>query len=146
VTEIHRTALLPYPAEHVFAIVDDVERYPDFLPWCDGVEVRERSGEHVVATLKVRVRGVRESFTTENRVDPGRAITMQLVEGPFRSLAGQWRFHAIGANEGCRVELDLRFAFGVAGRALARAFPKVFTEAADQLVDAFCRRAHALLG
>ena len=138
---VQRTALLPFPAADVFAIVNDVSRYPEFLPWCSAATVIEESAEEVVAALSLSASGITETFTTRNRLTPCEKIDMELVSGPFRELTGGWTFVRLGDDEGCRVELDLSFQFtGV--KSLLGA---VFNRAADKMVDAFCARATDVL-
>lgn len=141
---IHRSALLPYPAASMFDIVCDVPRYPEFLPWCSSSAILEDHGHELVAELELKARGVRERFATRNRLFPHERIELHLVSGPFRTFEGQWRFHPIGADAGCRVELDLEFELAGVG-ALLGAFSGVFGNAADRMVDAFCGRAGSLL-
>ena len=138
---VYRTALLPYPAAEVFAIVNDVASYPQFLPWCsDAVIVEEKAGE-VVAALSLRASGISETFTTRNLLKPFERIDMQLVSGPFRELSGGWTFTRLGDDAGCRVELALDFQLAGVRSLLG----SVFSRAADQMVDAFCGRADDLL-
>ena len=139
---VQRTALLPYSAADVFAIVNDVLRYPEFLPWCSGARVLEESAEEVVAALSLSASGISETFTTRNRLIPFEKIDMILVSGPFKELSGGWTFTRLGEDEGCRVELDLQFQ--LAG--MKSLLGSVFSRAADQMVDAFCARANELLG
>lgn len=141
-SRVQRTALLPFPAADVFAIVNDVPSYPEFLPWCSAATVLEESPEEVVAALSLRASGITETFTTRNRLTPFERIDMILVSGPFRELSGGWTFVRLGDNEGCRVELDLSYQF-TGMKALLGA---VFSKAADQMVDAFCARANDVLG
>jgi len=143
--EIERSALLPFAAADVFHIVDDVARYPEFLPWCAAAEVQSRSAEEVVAELSLQASGIRERFTTRNRRVPHERIELELVSGPFRELRGAWSFRRLGADEGCRVELVLAFQFSGARGLLMPSFARVFTRTADRLVDAFCERAYELL-
>lgn len=126
-----------YSAEQMFAVVDDVARYPEFLPWCDSVEILEDSNEHMVATLWLAKGGVRQSFTTRNEKAPGR-IDMALVQGPFRRLSGFWEFSQLG-DEGSKVSMTLEFDFD--GRMMKGLLGPVFESAADRLVEAFCQRA-----
>jgi len=142
---IHRSALLPFPARAVFDIVGDVERYPEFLRWCRSARVLERQEGALIAELEVDARGVRERFTTRNVMVPHERIELHLVHGPFRAFDGAWHFKAVGADAGCRVALDLEFEFAGARALLGGIFPKVFSNAADHLVDAFCVRARELL-
>ena len=141
-TRVKRSALLPYPAASVFHIVNDVSRYPEFLPWCTEVEIIEKNAREIVAALSLKARGITETFTTRNVFVPGRAIELNLVSGPFRALSGCWTFTSLGNDEGCRVELDLDFQ--VSG--LKSVLGLVFAKAADEMVDAFCQRANNLLG
>lgn len=139
---VQRTALLPFPAADVFAIVNDVSRYPEFLPWCSAATVIEESHEEVVAALSLSASGITETFTTRNRLTHCEKIDMELVSGPFRELTGGWTFVRLGADEGCRVELDLSFQFNGVKSLLG----VVFNKAADRMVDAFCARATDVLG
>jgi ribosome-associated toxin RatA of RatAB toxin-antitoxin module len=127
----------------VFSVVRDVASYPEFLPWCRDARVLEHAHEAVVAELELDARGVRERFTTRNRLFPHERIELELVSGPFSRFSGTWRFVAIGGDVGCRVELDLDFQFSGARGLLGGAFAGVFARAADRLVDAFCARVHA---
>ena len=125
----------------MFDVVNDVDGYPDFLPWCDESRIIESSEHEMVASLTIARGGVRHSFTTRNRLErPGR-MTLTLVDSPFKTLEGEWRFHQLG-EDGCRVEMTLSFDFDsrLAGMVLA----KVFEHAADTMVDAFCDRAEQL--
>jgi ribosome-associated toxin RatA of RatAB toxin-antitoxin module len=128
----------------LFGIVDDVTQYPTFLPWCAAAEVLESTPTEMVATLEVAGRGVRERFTTRNRRYPHERIELALVDGPFRTFEGSWRFTPIGGEQGCRVELALLFELSGASALLGPAFSAVFVRAADRMVDAFCNRALTL--
>ena len=139
---VHRSALLPYRAADVFAIVNDVARYPEFLPWCSNAEVLEETAEEVLAALSLSARGVKETFTTRNLLTPFEKIEMVLVAGPFRELSGCWTFRALGDDEGCRVALDLEFQL----KGMKSLLGTVFRRSADQMVESFCRRANQLLG
>jgi len=136
--------LVPLPAAALFGIVDDVARYPEFLPWCAGAEILESNDDHLVAELALAGRGIRERFTTRNLRFPNDRIELELVNGPFRSFAGTWTFTRLGADEGCKVALRLEFEFSGARALLGGAFNSVFVKAADRMVDAFCARARAL--
>ncbi|HEX7054004.1 MAG TPA: type II toxin-antitoxin system RatA family toxin [Burkholderiales bacterium] len=136
---IARSAIVEHSAEEMFALVDDIERYPSFLPWCTEARV-EQVGERKRATLTASLRGLRQSFTTLNENRPGEAIDMQLVAGPFRRFAARWRFRPLGARA-CAVEFVLEYEF--ASRALGRLLEPLFDHIADTMVDAFKRRADA---
>lgn len=138
---VQRSALLPYRAADVFAIVKDVRRYPEFLPWCADASVIEASEQEVLAELSLAASGIRETFTTRNLLTPFEKIDMVLVSGPFRSLSGGWTFTRLGDDAGCRVALDMDFQLAGFRSLLG----SVFTRVADQMVDAFCTRADELL-
>lgn len=139
---VQRSALLPYAAADVFAIVNDVLRYPEFLPWCSDATVLEETAEEVVAALSLSASGITETFTTRNRLTPFEKIEMVLISGPFRELSGGWTFTRLGDDAGCRVELDLNFQMS----GMKSLLGVVFNRAADQMVDAFSARANEVLG
>ncbi len=139
--EIRRSALLALPAQTMFNLVDDVESYPAFLPWCGGSRVLQREPGRTVASIDIRYAGLNHSFTTDNRNQPPSAIDISLVSGPFQALSGGWRFTAL-TPEATRVELALRYEFS--SRLLERVLGPVFDQIAGSMVDAFVRRAEAL--
>lgn len=141
--EIHRSALIPYSAEAMFDLVNDVASYPDFLPWCREAQVEVIDEETIEAGLEFARSGLHRKFTTRNHLDAGRTIRMELVNGPFRELSGSWNFRPLGLG-GSKVVLDLRFEF--ASRLLEAVFAPVFAEVMNSLVDAFVERAHDLHG
>ena len=138
--QINRVVVAPYSAADMYALVDDIAAYPQFLPWCGGADVR-RDGEQVEATVKIAYRGLRSSFSTRNTHTPPSQIVMRLQSGPLSSLEGEWRFCGIEPNR-CRVELDLSYAFG--NRVLAAAFSGLFNFVFDRFVDHFIARARAV--
>jgi len=138
---VERSALVPYSAELMFRLVDDVERYPEFLPWCSATRVRLRDAHFTVAEISVNYRGVRQSFATRNRINPPSDMTLELVEGPFRRLDGAWRFAALDRNA-CRIDFGLHYEFS--GGLLDRLFAPVFGHMAESMMDAFMRRADML--
>jgi ribosome-associated toxin RatA of RatAB toxin-antitoxin module len=139
---IARSAIVEHSAEEMFALVDDIESYPRFLPWCTAAKVEERTAAGVRATLTVGVKGMRHSFTTQNDVRPGEAMEMRLVKGPFRRFSGAWRFKPLSL-EACTVEFSLEYE--MAGP-FARLLEPLFDRIADTMVDAFRRRAAELYG
>jgi len=141
--EIKRSALVLHPAMDMFRLVQDVPAYPHFLGWCVSSEVHEQTPEHQVATLVVKVSGITQSFTTHNRFVPGERLTLSLVDGPFRHLAGEWLFEPLG-DEGSKVTLVLSFDFS--SKVLSSAFRRGFTHIADRLVSEFSQRADAVYG
>jgi ribosome-associated toxin RatA of RatAB toxin-antitoxin module len=138
VSRIQRQALVALPAERMFALVHDVGDYPKRFDWCERAEVLEENADWLVARLDVRLGGVAASFTTRNTFAAPHSIGLELVEGPFRDLAGEWRFIKLGPGA-CRVELDLRFDF--AGSLIGSALAIGFRRFADRLVEDFVRAA-----
>jgi len=137
---IARSAIVEHAAAEMYALVDDVESYPRFLPWCLEARVQQ-TGARKRATLTVGVTGIRQTFTTENQNQPGRAIDLRLVEGPFRQFSAAWRFTPLG-ERACQIEYSMRYQF--ASRTLARLLEPLFNQIADTMVDAFTRRANVL--
>jgi ribosome-associated toxin RatA of RatAB toxin-antitoxin module len=127
----------------MFRLVQDVPSYPEFLRWCVSSQVHEQTTEYQVATLVVRISGMIQSFTTHNRFVPGERLTLSLVDGPFRHLAGEWLFEPLG-SEGSKVTLVLGFDFS--NKVLSSAFRRGFTHIADRLVSEFSQRADKVYG
>jgi len=127
----------------MFRLVQDVPAYPQFLTWCPESRVLEQSPEHQLATLVVRISGMTQTFTTRNRFVPGERLTLSLVDGPFRHLAGEWLFDQLG-EEGSKVTLVLNFDFS--SKVLSSAFRRGFTHIADRLVSEFSKRADDVYG
>jgi ribosome-associated toxin RatA of RatAB toxin-antitoxin module len=138
--EISRSAIVEHSAAEMYALVDDIEAYPRFLPWCLEAQVA-RVGAKKRATLTAGLRGLRQSFTTLNDNKPGAAIDMRLVEGPFRDFAAAWRFTPL-SDHACEIAFSLRYQ--LANRALGKLLEGLFDEIADTMVDAFTRRADEL--
>jgi ribosome-associated toxin RatA of RatAB toxin-antitoxin module len=135
---IARSAIVEHSAAEMYALVEDIEVYPRFLPWCVAATVHERDAGRTKATLTIGVGGLRHSFTTLNENRPGEAIDMHLVEGPFRRFEGQWRFAPLSPRA-CRIEFTLEYEFS--RRALGRLLAPLFDGIADSMVEAFVRRA-----
>lgn len=140
---IVRSAIVEHSADALFALVDDVEAYPDFLPWCLASKVLAREPGRTLATITVGIKGIRQSFTTDNANRPGESIDMRLVEGPFRHFAASWRFYPLGEHA-ARIEFRLEYQFS--SRLLAKALDPLFSHIADTMVGSFSRRAEALYG
>lgn len=139
--KIDKSALVMHSAERMFALVDDIARYPEFLPWCAGSEVHERTDAEVLASLDVAKGGVKHRLTTRNRLVSHERIDMTLVDGPFRDLGGCWYFRSLDSNA-CKVILQLDFEFS--GPLSRMTFGPVFNQAASTMVEAFCRRANEI--
>lgn len=142
-TSIHRKKSLPYSASQMFGLVDDIDQYKLFLPWCKDSRVLSRTDDEVRATLILSAGGLHKSFTTCNRLQKDKMIEISLVNGPFRLLEGFWRFHA-DTETRSTVEFDLAFEFS--SKFLSLAFAPVFHQVASTLVDAFEKRAKHLYG
>ncbi|MDT8388391.1 MAG: type II toxin-antitoxin system RatA family toxin [Thiogranum sp.] len=142
-TIISKSALVPYTPAQMFALVDDIEAYPQFLPWCKQAEVLSRNEDEVRATLELSKGGVEKSFTTRNLNQKDKMIEIRLVNGPFKRLDGYWRFDRLG-DEGCKISLDLEFEFS--SRMLGMVVGPVFSQIANSLVDAFMQRAKDVYG
>jgi ribosome-associated toxin RatA of RatAB toxin-antitoxin module len=140
---VERSALVTYTPAQMFALVNDVGRYPEFLPWCTAGRAEEVSATERLATVKV-ARGVLQAeFTTRNILQADAQIHMQLVHGPFRDLTGLWRFGALG-ERGCKVHFRVQFEFK--NRITAAAFNAVFETLCATVVDAFAQRAQKIYG
>jgi ribosome-associated toxin RatA of RatAB toxin-antitoxin module len=141
--EIKRSALMPYPARVMYDIVNDVERYPEFLPWCGGVELFHVDEQSMEAAILMRAAGLNHWFRTRNRMVPGESIEISLVDGPFSRLEGYWRFTPID-SDGCKIDLMLQFEVkhSLAAAIIAPAFSRI----ANTMVESFCNRARDLHG
>ena len=135
---ISRSAIVQRSAQGVYALVEDIEAYPAFLPHCLAAEVRERSPGRTVATLTFGIPGLTQSFTTENLNSPGRAIDMRLLEGPFRHFRAGWRFTPLG-EQAAKIEFSMEYEFS--SPIVAKALAPVFGSLADSMVEAFSARA-----
>lgn len=140
---VNKSALVPYSAGQMYTLVNDVARYPEFLPWCQGARVVSETEQAMQASIDLARGGLRKTFTTHNLLVPGRSITMTLEKGPFRHLEGRWQFIDLD-GEGCKVQLDMEFEFS--GRLLDLMAGPVFHEICNSLVSAFIRRAESLYG
>src|SRR4030066_337523 len=127
----------------MFGVVADIESYAKFLPWCGGAPSVARDADSVTAAIDIAYHGVHKTFTTRNRLEPGRLMELQLVDGPFKFLQGFWRFEELD-DKACKISLDLKFEFS--NRLLALAIGPVFSNIANGLVDSFRRRAEEIHG
>lgn len=139
--EVKRTALVSQPPAVLFALINDIEAYPQFLPWCTHARVLERDATHILATIGVRQGALSGEFTTRNTLEADRAVSMHLVQGPFTTLEGRWLLTAI-EPAGCRVDFTVRFAFR--NRLTAVLLEPLFAQTIGSLVDAFVQRARSL--
>ncbi|KMQ76378.1 type II toxin-antitoxin system RatA family toxin [Marinobacter subterrani] len=139
--QIDKTALVMHSAERMFHLVNDIARYPEFLPWCAGAEIHEQGAHQITASIEIAKGGMRHRLTTRNQLSMPEAIEMNLVDGPFRNLTGRWYFKPLN-DSACKVILSLEFEFS--GSLSRMTFGPVFNQAATTMVDAFCRRADQL--
>jgi ribosome-associated toxin RatA of RatAB toxin-antitoxin module len=139
---VERSVFVHYSAEQMFDLVADIEEYPNFLPWCSGSRV-VADGGGVEASVEIDYRGIRSRFSTRNHLRYPEQIRMELVDGPFKTLDGQWQFHALRPGA-CKVRLTLRYAF--ASSLLGRAVAPVFDSIANSMIDSFAQRAEDLYG
>ena len=140
---VHKSALVLYSAAAMYALVNDIESYPRFLPWCRSTQVLSRNDDEVRARIEMHKGGVHKFFTTCNRLQKDKMIEIRLLEGPFLRLEGFWRFQAL-RSDACKVSLDMEFEF--ANSLLQMAIGPVFKQITNSLVDAFCKRAVELYG
>ena len=137
-TKIERSAIVPFSAEKMFKLVDDIPAYPDFLPWCKSTTVYSRNEGEVKASIEISKAGINKSFTTCNINRNYSIIELNLVEGPFKSLKGQWRFEALQANAS-KVSLEIEFEFS--NKLLSMTVGPVFSQICNTLVNSFVGRA-----
>lgn len=137
---VRKSVIVPHRAEAMFALVDDVERYPEFLPWCAGAAVLERTSEVTHARIDVNYHGLKASFATRNAKEPPEWMRLAFTEGPFERFSGHWHFAGLG-GEGCRIEFAVDYGFE--NRALDALLGPVFGHVLATLVDSFVARADA---
>jgi ribosome-associated toxin RatA of RatAB toxin-antitoxin module len=140
---VEKSVLVGHSAAKMYALVADVDAYPQFLPWCSGTEVKQLDAHRAAATMHVNYHGLRLNFTTENQMDEGALINMKLVHGPFHHLDGFWRFVPL-AEQACKVEF--RLSYELSGKLMEKLAGPVFNHIANTLVEVFVKRAVALYG
>lgn len=122
----------------MFALVNDIEAYPDYMDGCYGAQVLARGDDWLEARLTLGLAGKQQSFVTRNRLRPPHTMTLELVDGPFKAFSGQWQFTPLGET-GCKVSLELSFTFS--NPLLGMMAGKLFEKMAASQVEAVCRRA-----
>ena len=142
-TRIQKSALVRYPARLMLELVQNVEAYPDFLPWCSASRILERDHNGIAAELDVARGGFRKSFSTRNKIIDDNRLRMSLIKGPFNHLEGIWTFEPL-REDACKVSLDLEFE--LTGKLSDLAFGKIFGHIANTLVNAFTQRAKEIYG
>lgn len=141
--QISRNALVMYSCQAIFDLVNDIERYPEFLPNCSGAKLIERTDSYMVGSVEIKKGPLCKSFTTKNTLEAPNRMGLELVDGPFKSLKGQWSFSELDENA-CKVELTLEYEFS--SRLIETAFGGLFKEVANNMVLAFTQRAKAVYG
>jgi len=140
---LKRNALVSYSAQQMYDLVNQIDKYPEFLPWCEKATVHDQDENAVTAELEIAWKGIHKTFTTKNTLSPHHRIDIDLVNGPLRHLEGIWEFQQLG-EEGCKIILELDFDFS--GSFIDRLFEPVFSYIANSLVDAFIARAREVYG
>ena len=140
-TIVQKSRIVPFSCEQMYVLVNDIEHYSEFLPYCSQSIVHHRDADSIEATLVISAAGMSKSFTTRNLLQMNKMIELRLVDGPFKHLEGFWRFDEMPEG-GCRITFDLEFEF--AGRMLSMLLGPVFEQVTDKMVDAFCDRAEAV--
>ena len=147
---VHKTVVLPYSQAQMYDLVERVEDYPKFLPWCGGVTMHNRTDTSMDVTIKMAFRGLNQSFRTVNRNSPPSAMEMRFRDGPFKHLIGKWRFEpvaltsALHDGQGVRVVFDLDYEFS--NKLFALAIGPVFNVIAQTFMDGFVKQAKVLYG
>ena len=140
---VEKSVLIERSAQQMFDLVEDIESYPQFLPWCSGTRIDFRDERRTVATLHINFHSVKAHFTTENAKENPAWMTMKLVDGPFRRLEGIWRFKSLTENA-CKVEFQLSYEFS--NRLFEKIIGPVFSQIANTFVEAFVKRAQQVYG
>ena len=136
--QVEKTVLVGHSAQRMFDLVDMVERYPEFLPWCGGIDLIQRDEAVTVATLHIDYHRIKQNFTTENHKTYPSIMEIKLKDGPFRQLEGVWRFIPL-SDDACKIEFRLNYEFSNAF--LEKLIAPVFSHIANTFVDAFVKRA-----
>lgn len=140
---VEKSVLIAHSASQMFALVDRVEDYPQFLPWCNRTELKFRDAHKTAATLFINYHSVKSHFTTENEKEEPLWMTIRLVDGPFRRLEGLWRFKPL-SDAACKIEFKLNYEFS--SRMFEKVIGPVFSHIANTFVDAFVKRASQVYG
>jgi len=135
---VEKSALVHHTARQMYELVADVDAYENFLPWCRSSRLISANDDEICGEIEVARAGVAQKFSTCNKIEPGKRMNIKLVNGPFRKLDGAWDFTEL-SDQACKVSLRLEFEFS--GKLINAAFGKVFSVIANDLVDAFCKRA-----
>ena len=141
--QVNKSALVPFSAEQMYRLVDNVDDYHNFLPWCGASHEIERKENMVVGCVTIAKGGVNKTFTTRNALLENKEIEIQLVDGPFKRLDGFWRFDAL-KEDACKVTLELEYEFS--NKLLSLVVGPVFNQVANTMVDSFVKQARVAYG
>ncbi len=136
---IHKSAIVLHPAQKMFQLVDSVENYPQFLPWCGSTQIIERDNDKTIASIEINYKGIRQTFTTENTKKQNQEMIIKLIDGPFKSLSGQWIFKNLD-KDSCQIELKLEYEFS--NVILEKLISPVFNMIANTFIDEFIKEAN----
>lgn len=140
---VERSVLVPHSASQMFDLVADVEKYPQFMPWCGGATVSARDAQGMQASITISLAGIKQTFTTQNIHQYPNTIVLQLVDGPFSELTGKWEFTSL-SEDACKVLFTLNYAFS--NRALETIVGPIFNRIAMSFIDSFTQRAQVCYG
>ena len=143
ITVVQKSALVKFSAQQMYALVEDIESYPQFLPWCSGSKILHKENNIVDGRLDIAKAGFHKSFATRNRLDPSGKIYLSLLEGPFSSLEGVWSFLPL-REDASKISLDLEFE--IYSKLTSLAFGPVFNQICNTMVTAFTQRAKVIYG
>jgi ribosome-associated toxin RatA of RatAB toxin-antitoxin module len=136
---IHKSAIVLHPVQKMFQLVDSVENYPQFLPWCGSTQIIERDKDKTIASIEINYKGVRQTFTTKNTKKQNQEMMIKLIDGPFKSLSGQWMFKNLD-KDSCQIELKLEYEFS--NIILEKLISPVFNMIANTFIDEFIKEAN----
>ena len=136
---IHKSAIVLHPAQKMFQLVDSVENYPQFLPWCGSTQIIERDNDKTIASIEINYKGIRQTFTTKNTKKQNQEMNIKLIDGPFKSLSGQWMFKNLD-KDSCQIELKLEYEFS--NVILEKLISPVFNMIANTFIDEFIKEAN----
>ena len=136
---IHKSAIVLHPAQKMFQLVDSVENYPQFLPWCGSTQIIERDNNKTIASIEINYKGIRQTFTTENTKKQNQEMIIKLIDGPFKSLSGEWMFKNLD-KDSCQIELKLEYEFS--NVILEKLISPVFNMIANTFIDEFIKEAN----
>ena len=136
---INKSAIVLHPVKKMFQLVDTVENYPQFLPWCGSTQIIERDNNKTIASIEINFKGIRQTFTTENTKKHNQEMMIKLVDGPFKLLSGQWMFKNLD-KDSCQIELKLEYEFS--NIILEKLISPVFNMIANTFIDEFIKEAN----